>query len=302
MTEIKELSSMLVEPKPQKSNPSPKDFSAFDLELSRLSGGDISSDEFEKLIDLANAVHRYLLDDSIQQRRDNIIDCRSFGGYYLIDNLLKQNGYFGFLDSGFGSYKQNSLHFALLPGLITALLDPNNTDSTDLKSIQIRSYLPADIEFTPESIRDILIRISPYFTEKVCGTESENGFYKKLVSWATADCSPWCELTEDSSISLIAALTEKTSDFIVENTYISIEEIMSMLSGLQAIRVEKGSRTFSLISRINPQIYSIFYCLDLPTPPLVLHETTDRLVKSTKGFSQDGRIYNSKLVGAVNVI
>ncbi|MDP8237874.1 MAG: hypothetical protein P9X24_02180 [Candidatus Hatepunaea meridiana] len=250
--------------------------------------GSIRNGGLEKLIEFSNSVNYFLLESALENQRDSIAGTRSYGTVYLITQMLKRWGISAELL--FGSEDPNGHAMSnLLPSLLAALLDCDTRPDSSLSNIQRRFYFPKGVCFNASTIRELLhsIQISACDQDNGVSTagiikKDECPIYKasteKLLSWATSDCGQWGDFMGIDGIRKIASLAGCLYNSIEKQTAMSWSVINEHLFELQAIRVEKGMKTFSMTTRLTTMQLNIFYRLEIKPTPLVVIERSEQPV------------------------
>lgn len=250
--------------------------------------GSIRNGGLEKLIEFSNSVNYLLLESALENQRDSIECTRSYGTVYLITQMLKKWGVS--TDLLFRAEDSNGHAMSdILPSLIAALLDSETKPDSNLSNIQRRIYFPKGVSFNASTIRELLnsIQISACVQDNgistigidktdecpICKTSEE-----KLLAWATSDCGHWCDLMGNEVINTIASLAGCLYNSIKKQAAMSWQVINEHLSELQAIRVERGIKTFSMTTRLTTMQLNIFYRLEIKPPPLVVSEQNEQPV------------------------
>jgi len=250
--------------------------------------GSIGNGGLEKLIELSNSINYFFLESALENHRDSIVCARSYGVVYLINQLLNRWDVSSELLIGSGDPNTRAL-YNFLPSLMAALLDYDAKHDSSLVNLQRHIYLPKDICFNASTIRNLLHSIQIFPIEQFNrilfnNAPPRNGhrikkiFEEKLLAWATSDCGPWSDFDDVGGMIRVVSLTKCLRDLVEEQAVLSWQVINEHLSELQAIRVERGAKTFLLTTRPTSMQLNIFYRLELKPPPLVVIEQSEQSV------------------------
>lgn len=246
--------------------------------------GSLGNGGLEKLIELSNSVYHFLLHEALENRRDSIVSSRSYGMCYLVTQMLDNWEIFSDLKVGFNELVKREQPFNLLPSLVAALLDPDTTASSELSELERKYFLPRKTHFEASAIRELLLSLSPYLPELEQQPEIDPEFKVKLMAWATSDCSPWCEFSENEALNRIAYFATRIKQTIEAQTLMTWKAINNQLFDLQAIRLEKGAKTFLLTTRITSSQFNVFFQAEIEPPPLVTCEHVEKPLELEKVY------------------
>lgn len=231
--------------------------------------GSLNNGGMVRLVELANAVNRFFLSNSIEQKRDGLVNSRSYGTVYLVRKLLDR--------MDVRKYNLDVLDdqtMSFLSSLIATMLSDTTSKRTSLNRLSRSFYFPTHPELIASNIRTVM-RILAEAPSTESGSEDELSaeLTEKLSSWAGNDLGEWSEI-DPRGMKVLVSLALEICNHIESEIGSRWEKVAEHLECLSVATVEFANKDVELTTRPTSRQLAFFYLLDIEPPDLIKDFTT----------------------------